>query len=33
MRIASATKCNALTPDEQRHKLELAVEVADEAWG
>jgi len=31
--FASTIKGNALTPDEQRHKLELVVEVAKEVWG
>src|SRR6185369_10511524 len=31
--FASTIKGNALTPDEQRRKLELVVEVAQEIWG
>jgi 5-methyltetrahydropteroyltriglutamate--homocysteine methyltransferase len=31
--FASTIKGNALTPDEQRHKLELVVQVAQEIWG
>ena len=31
--FASTIKGNALTPDEQRRKLEFVVEVAKEVWG
>jgi 5-methyltetrahydropteroyltriglutamate--homocysteine methyltransferase len=31
--FASTIKGNALTPDEQRRKLELVVEIAREVWG
>jgi 5-methyltetrahydropteroyltriglutamate--homocysteine methyltransferase len=31
--FASTIKGNALTPDQQRRKLELVVEVAREVWG
>jgi 5-methyltetrahydropteroyltriglutamate--homocysteine methyltransferase len=31
--FASTIKGNALTPDQQRRKLELIVEVAAEVWG
>jgi 5-methyltetrahydropteroyltriglutamate--homocysteine methyltransferase len=31
--FASTIKGNALTPGEQRRKLELVVEVAKEVWG
>ena len=31
--FASTIKGNALTPDEQRRKLELVVDIAREVWG
>jgi 5-methyltetrahydropteroyltriglutamate--homocysteine methyltransferase len=31
--FASTEEGNLLTPDQQRAKLELVVEVADEVWG
>jgi 5-methyltetrahydropteroyltriglutamate--homocysteine methyltransferase len=31
--FASTEEGNRLTPDEQRAKLELVVDVADEVWG
>ncbi len=31
--FASTAPGNLLTPDEQRHKLELVVETARQVWG